>query len=93
MKILNRKQFSDMWEEKQSGLGKDDSPLWEMERYYNRKCRSFVSVHPIGEESEYWVWCYKNCAGTILCYSSSDEEQWWGFTHKPDIFLWMLRWA
>lgn len=104
MTVLTRRQFRQHWEQLMPGLGKDGSVLWTMEQYHNKKCRWFVCTRPIGTESklmvdewspkkEFWLWCNRNCAGQILCYSSSREEEWWGFSHHADIVIWMLKWA
>ena len=107
MTVLTRRQFRQHWESVLPGLGEDGSALWAMEQYHNKKCRWFVCTRPLGTvgtetglivdgqnpKKEYWLWCNKNTAGTILCYSSSMEEEWWGFSHHADIAFWMLKWA
>lgn len=42
---------------------------------------------------QYWEWCSQNCKGTVRCYSSSEEEEWWGFTNKQDIVWWVVKWG
>lgn len=103
MTVLTRKQFRQHWESVIPGMGEDGSVLWAMEEHYHKKSRWFVSTRPIvsleliidgqSPEKEYWLWCNKNCAGQILCYSSSREEEWWGFSHHADILLWILKWS
>lgn len=96
MIVFNRKQFIEYWENIEPGLGKEDSPLWLPESFdkTSRKSRWFISVNPlkiVGEEFQ--LWCHKHCKGQILCYSSGDVEEWWGFTHKADILWWTLKWS
>ena len=95
MKLLNRKQFREMWEDRDSGLGEEHSPLWIPEQS-QRKSRHFVCIRPLKKgRDEFWLWTVQNCRGQVLCYSSSDEDQeeWYGFTHKPDIVYFLLRWS
>ena len=88
------------------GVGQDGSALWIVEDAYGKKSRWFVCVRPLGNELEwpdddwnsqhdYWLWCNRNCAGQILCYSTDygNQEEWWGFSHHADIVLWMLKWS
>lgn len=104
MTVLTRRQFRQHWESVMPGLGEDGSVLWTMEEHYNKKCRWFVCVRPIHAHSElivdgrnpkqeYWLWCNKNCAGQVICYSSHVAEEWWGFSHHADIVLWLLKWS
>ena len=103
MTVLTRKQFRQHWDSVIPGIGKDGSALWVMEEHYRKKSRWFVSTRPIvsseliidGQvtKKDYWLWCTKNCAGQIICYSSSRDEEWWGFSHRADIAFWMLKWA
>ena len=60
----------------------------------------FVKVKPVnvsrtrGYKKDYWAWCDKNLRGQLLCYwSDNEEEEWWGFTNKDDIALWLLKWT
>lgn len=60
----------------------------------------FVKVRPIRvsrssySKTDYWAWCNKNLQGRLLCYWSDTEnqEEWWGFTNKDDIAIWLLKW-
>lgn len=96
--ILTRGEFSKFFNELKSGLGEPESPLWIPEQ---NKCPSdwFVRVKPIGVERfkfSYWDWCNKTLTGKVLCYSSTGDdgnEEWWGFTNRDDIVLWMLKWT
>jgi hypothetical protein len=95
--IISRKQFREYWEKIDPKFAKWDSPLWCLEYRYG-KSRWFVNV-VVNELrnhenfKEYHQWVLRNCRGRILCYSSNAEEEWWGFSHKPDVFLWILRWS
>ena len=106
MTVLTRRQFRQHWEGIVPGLGQDGGALWVVEESYSKKSRWFVCVRPLGTELEwpdddwnsrhdYWLWCYRHCAGQILCYSTDhrNQEEWWGFSHHADIVLWMLKWA
>jgi len=92
--IISRKQFREHWKKIAPRLALWDGPLWCLEEHYG-KSRWFVNVKPIKskEIKEYHQWVLRNCRGRVLCYSSSVEEEWWGFSHKPDVFLWILRWS
>ena len=104
--ILTRKQFREHWNALRPGLGDEDSVLWSYEDANNKKCRWFVSIkpihawdefiqegHPENRKQQYWRWCHQHCRGQVLCYSSNDTEEWWGFTHRADIVWWLLKWA
>ena len=97
--MLNRKQFREHWKTIDVDLVSDTGPMWAMEnRAGYRPSRWFVSIPNHGprwngHKAEYWLWCNKHCAGQILCYSSSSEKSWWGFTHRADIVLWLLKWG
>ena len=105
MTVLTRQQFRQHWENVKPGLGADDSPLWTME--YKKKSRWFVCVRPVYPHSselivdgvnpkqQFWLWCNRHCAGQVLCYASDlgAQEEWWGFSHRADIVLWMLKWS
>lgn len=97
--MLNRKEFRNHWRTANPLLASIDSPLWLPERLDGRRpSRYFVNVtRQIGSAtpgSEFWPWCTRHCAGQVLCYSSSPTDgEWWGFTHKADVALWLLKWA
>lgn len=94
--IYTRKQFMDVFKEVCPDIRKDDCPMWVIEQHvtYNKKSRYFVEVNSVKDpDNNFWNWCYKNCRGTIICYSSNENTDWWGFSHKPDIFIWLLRWS
>lgn len=97
--MITRKQFRELWNQYQEGMGDHNSPLWfpESNRDYSRW---FVKVRPIDlssnhKKNNYFLWCDQFCKGQVLCYSSDtdNEEEWWGFTHKRDIVMWILKWS
>lgn len=105
MIILNRKQFRNYWNNLCPGLGDEGSGLWALEHHTGKKSRWFISTRNIFTQTEeekqkipdikqyFHRWCYNNTLGQILCYSSNYNEDWWGFSHKDDIFLFRLRWS
>lgn len=93
--ILDREQFKQYWNNLQPGLASEGSPLWAYEDYDGKKCQWFVSVDPSKKRAvdDFWDWCHKECQGSVACYSSSPNQEWWGFTDRDDIVWWLLRWA
>ena len=96
--MISRREFVQYWEAQQPGLGSDDSVLWVGEQHRGRPCEWFVKVRPLvlidhDQRRCYWDWCAQNLQGTVGCYSSSSVEEWWGFTCRDDIVLWMLKWS
>lgn len=76
------------------------SPAWTHEPR-RHPSQWFVKVKPIRisnsdryRKSDYWTWCNKNLHGRLLCYwcDTENQEEWWGFTNKDDIALWLLKW-
>jgi hypothetical protein len=93
--ILSREEFSHHFNALKEGLGNKDSPLWIPDDF--EPSEWFVCVEPIGVhrfKSSYYDWCNKTLKGPVRCYSSDsdDKKEWWGFTNKEDIVLWMLKW-
>ena len=100
IEISNRGQFRRYWNNIKPGLGDADSPLWALEREDYRPSRWFVSVRPVDTDTipkhrRFWLWCNQHCRGQVICYShdTDNDQQWWGFTHRADIFLWVLKWS
>jgi len=96
--LANREEFAGWFNNVEAGFGDPDSPLWEAERDLATTPQWFLLLsHSVGVntygKAEYWEWCHKNMRGKTRCYSSSDTEEWWGFTNQDDIMLWVLRWA
>lgn len=108
MRILNRKEFTDkfnyVFRFQGPNCEDDDHPLWEAEKMLGSSeerritCHFFVCIKPIkftGSKQEYWKWVKETLSGEITCFSSDkiSGEEWWGFTHKEDIPMWILKWA
>lgn len=94
MNLLSRREFREHWEKLTASKVDDDSPLWIPEQCTGKKSRWFVSIKPFKfNRLEYHQWRVKHCSGQILCYSSGLIEEWWGFSHKADIALWILKWS
>lgn len=97
MGVLNRRQFRELWNSYESGLGDWDSGLWISEQSTDKKSRHFVAIKPIhpNEYETFRIWTIKYCSGQVLCYSVDDLEKiaWFGFSHKADIVLFLLRWS
>jgi hypothetical protein len=104
--MLTRKQFRQHWNKVRPGLGDEDSALWIPEIHHDKKCRWFVSTkpihawdefiqegHPENRKQHYWAWYHQHCRGQVMCYSSSETEEWWGFSHRADVAWWLLKWA
>lgn len=97
MGVLNRRQFRELWNSYESGLGDWDSGLWIPEQSTDKKSRHFVAIKPLRSNDyyEFRVWANRYCAGQILCYSIDDinEVAWYGFSHRADIPLFLLKWS
>lgn len=88
---------SPLWVPEQSGVSTRKERI---------KSKWFICVKPIAPpilgtncrdsiRETYSQWCQRNCKGRVLCYSSDTDngEEWYGFTCKDDILLWVLKWA
>lgn len=100
IEILTREQFADHFDQLHPGLGDVDSPLWEPEHFEPGAQPSDWFVYTQGpaqawswDKNQYWSWCRQHCQGSVLCYSASDEGEWWGFERREDILIWSLRWV
>jgi hypothetical protein len=98
--MITREQFSQHFNSLRVGLGDDDSPLWIAERTLSGPCVAFITINsPVKFDVfeidflNFWEWCDKNLLGEVRCFSSSEDEEWWGFTNPNDIVLWALKWA
>mgnify|MGYP000299996207 CR=1 FL=1 len=107
--MYSRQEFADYWNNEKNGLGNNNSPLWEAECMLLVKCEYFILTmvdnrqeHIYGTfgKQKFWEWCGDNLQGDTRCFSSgecgdnsSSYSEWWGFTHKADIVLFMLRWC
>jgi hypothetical protein len=101
MEIVSRKEFIAIMEEDAPGLKPvtSRSPLWIPERELEpkTKCIKFIRtkrlhLKDLGKR-DYWEWCNETLNGTVRCFSSGDEDEWWGFTDPDDVVIWTLRWA
>lgn len=95
--MITRKQFKQMFNNIGDNLGESNSPLWIPEQQEGgKKSRWFVKIRPIcrANRKEFWMWCSRHCRGQVLCYSSSprENEEWWGFTNRTDVVLFLLKW-
>jgi hypothetical protein len=97
--VITKKQFRQYFDslDPEKKLGNSISPLWEPERHWKVNTRWYVCIKPIlyEDRDEYNTWVRKHCTGSVLCFSSNDEnqEEWYGFTHYADIMFWLLRWS
>lgn len=94
--ILDREEFSQMFNDLRPGLGDDSSPLWIPEQ--GIPCQWFVCVEPLqihSDQAGYFDWCHDMLEGRVCCYYSDTDnrKEWWGFTCKEDLVLWKLKWA
>ena len=66
MKVINRKEFRQIWQQLDARLGKEDSPLWIPEQHKgSRPSRWFVAVTPLAlvehdQWQQFWQW-YLHC--------------------------------
>jgi hypothetical protein len=100
IEILTREQFANHFDQLHAGLGDEHSPLWEPEHFEPGAQPSHWFVYTQGpaqawswDKNQYWSWCRQHCQGSVLCYSASDEGEWWGFERREDILIWSLRWV
>lgn len=85
--VYSREEFSSLFPDV------DDSIIFIPETIYNVKTYNFVCIKPIPLEDDWFTWIEENCDGKVMCFSSNEKEEWWGFTNRDDIFLFLLRWA
>ena len=95
--LLSRSQFrrrmADVFDH--PAIAGPRSPLWIPESAIGAKCHWFVSVRHIRmqRKEDYWKWCHTVLHGEVACYYNHEGvEQWWGFTHRRDIAIWLLKW-
>lgn len=94
--VLDRTEFADHFRSLDKRLAGPESPLWIPDE--DTPSEWFVCVEPIGVHRfkfEYYNWCNNTLKGKVRCYSSASEnkQEWWGFTDREDIVLWMLKWT
>lgn len=100
MEIVSRKEFKDVMLMTFPAKKLDSKhPLWIPEKDFapKVKCIKFVRTNPVKlvreNKDEYWRWCNETLNGTVRCFTSGDEDEWWGFTDPDDVVIWTLRWA
>ena len=100
--VITRQEFIDYWKvtlHSASSLPIVDEPdglLWLPEQAEQIRCEWFVCVIPIDWRSiDYWVWCDTVLHGKVKCFASDTikQQEWWGFTDKDDVMLWILKWS
>lgn len=94
-RLLTRKQFANHFESIMPGLGEPGSALWTPE-WDGKQAKWFVSIRPVTfEDHNFWVWIEEHCRGLVRCYSSDIDgnQEWWGFTSRNDVELWLLKWG
>jgi hypothetical protein len=83
------------------------SPIWNPEKDMDSVCEWFVCVRPIDFHLRYrpdgrgdakgmfWSWCNETLSGEVRCFLSNDNRgiEWWGFTRKDDVAIWLLKWS
>ena len=96
--MLTRAEFAEHFNKLDPRLGREDSALWLPDEVESGgPSQWFVCVKPIGVHRfkfGYYDWCNKTLKGRVRCYSSDNDskQEWWGFTDKEDIVIWMLKW-
>ena len=95
--VLSRSQFKRRMVKvfDHSSIAEPHSPLWVPESAIGEKCHWFVTVPcvRVHRKDDFWKWCHAVLRGQVACfYRHEDVEQWWGFTHRRDIAVWLLKW-
>lgn len=94
--ILTREEFADYFG-KLIGYENvtDNNPIWIPELRERKQCAVFVSIPSLKYDQleTFRQWVRENCLGSVMCFSSSESTDWFGFTHEPDVVLWLLRWG
>ena len=94
--IIDRKAFQAHFNELVPGMADDDSQLWAPEIWEpNARPSQWFVYTRVGlrDKGEYWAWIRDHCQGSVLCYSSSEAGDWWGFERREDILIWVMRWV
>ena len=93
--IYSRQELIQTFEEIKPGCADPGSPIWAQEDYLGFQCQYFICIPSTSDinRRERWAWCKENLHGELLCFTASDEKEWWGFTHREDIEFWILRWV
>jgi len=98
--LLTRKQFKCMLDtmlpNSSFKLSDRKSSVWIPEEMVRgRVSQYFLMIPPVDDTrgQEFWNECKANASGPVRCYSSSEDEEWWGFTSKDDALWFLLRWG
>lgn len=96
-------RFNEIMRHHGAGCENDDHVLWEAEKISSSRvtCNWFVCVEPLDfhlmeiSKSDYWTWVANTLEGEVVCFSSDsiNKEEWWGFTKKKDVTVWLLKWS
>lgn len=96
--ILDREQFCDHIDSVTPGLSDPIGPLWIPELQHRKRFTWFLKIHPVECDPEFWEFT-KSLRGKIACFSSGmngdtlETWEWWGFTRRDDIVLFLMRWS
>lgn len=99
MNVLTRQEYIDYWNERDPDLVEPDGVMWFWEAESGIESKWFfwsdtvAYNHIIKDRDYFWRWCDQNLQGSVTCYSSGREGEWWGFTDRDDIVLWVLKWT
>jgi hypothetical protein len=99
MEIMSRKEFSDKFSGVFNEILHADHQLWIPETDFEPKatCIKFIRTKRLlftsNDKYDYWDWCNETLKGQVRCFSSGDEDEWWGFTDPDDVVIWTLKWA
>jgi hypothetical protein len=97
MEIMSREEFRDKFSGVFNEVIRADHPLWIPENDFapKIKCIKFILTKKINYDSkdDYWEWCNSTLSGVVRCFSSGDEDEWWGFSDPDDVVIWTLKWA
>ena len=100
--ILDRQQFADHMESSMPGMGDRQSPLWIPEQQHGTRFKWFLRIDMANfphDDSQFWQFAHNCLGGKIGCFSTGmdtvtgESWHWWGFTHKDDIPVFVLRWS
>lgn len=95
--ILTRQEFAEWWTtacpEHPATIVRDNHPLWCMENHLKIENVFFLCGTPIPRSCDAWRWGEKNLTSPAICYSSGDDEEWWGFKNMEDLTMWVLKWG
>lgn len=101
--ILDRQQFAHHMKSGHHFADRQtpfQNPLWVPEQQHNARFEWFLRISMANYQTEeFWDFCHNTLQGKIGCFSSGmntitgESWEWWGFTHKDDITLFVLRWS